>query len=125
MYKFHGQLSGQALAANTALLPAPFQTRFSKLFDDAPQVPYADIERVFIAEFGKPPMGEQGIFEEFEERAVASASVAQVHRAKLKRSSGVNSADRWVAVKVQKPAVSKQVEWDLAAYRATMWMYEK
>jgi aarF domain-containing kinase len=88
-------------------------------------VPYADIERVFIAEFGKPPTGEDGIFEEFEERAVASASVAQVHRAKLKGPNGVSDTGRWVAVKVQKPDVSKQVEWDLAAYRAIMWMYEK
>ncbi|KAF8526696.1 atypical/ABC1/ABC1-B protein kinase [Gautieria morchelliformis] len=115
---------GQALAANTAVLPAPFQSRFSKLFDDAPQVPYADIERVFIAELGKPPTGEDGIFEEFEERAVASASVAQVHRAKLKGPAGANDPGRWVAVKVQKPDVSMQVEWDLAAYRAIMWMYE-
>lgn len=67
-------------------------------------------------------MGEHGVFEEFEERAVASASVAQVHRAKLK---GSNGADGWVAVKIQKPAVSKQVEWDLTAYKAMMWMYEK
>jgi aarF domain-containing kinase len=88
-------------------------------------VPYADIERVFMAEFGRPPHGENGVFEEFEECAVASASIAQVHRAKLKGQTGVDDADRWVAVKVQKPAVSQQVEWDLAAYRAMMWMYEK
>ncbi|KAF8586439.1 ABC1-domain-containing protein [Ramaria rubella] len=117
---------GQALAANTAFLPPAFQTRFSKLFDDAPQVPYADIERVFISEFGSSPMGEDGVFEVFEERAVASASVAQVHRAKLKKRAGAGDpdAERWVAVKVQKPAVSMQVDWDLATYRAMMWMYE-
>lgn len=66
-------------------------------------------------------MGPDGVFEIFEEQAVASASIAQVHRAKLKSPDG-NGA--WVAVKVQKPAVSKQVEWDLAANRAVMWMYE-
>lgn len=116
--------SGQALAANTALLPAPFQIRFSKLFDDAPQVPYSEVERVFISEFGRPPKGENGVFADFENRAVASASIAQVHRAKLIKQHE-NDPDTWVAVKVQKPAVSKQVEWDLAAYRALMWVYEK
>ena len=123
-------IPGQAIAANTALFPAPFQTRFSKLFDEAPQVPYADIERVFLSEFGKPPAGEGGVFEEFEMQAVASASIAQVHRARLKRRLDINgnpeeSGGAWVAVKIQKPAVSKQVEWDLAAYKALGWMYER
>jgi len=117
-------LSGQALAANTAMLPAPFQTKFSTLFDDAPQVPYSEVEKVFKSEFGRPPAGENGIFDEFEEKAVASASIAQVHRAKLKKSDQ-NEPDEWVAVKIQKPAVSIQVDWDLAAYRLVMWMYEK
>ena len=106
------------------MLPAPFQTRFSTLFDDAPQVPYAEVEKVFVSEFGRPPIGEDGIFEEFEERAVASASIAQVHRAKLKKEDP-GEPDRWVAVKIQKPAVSTQVDWDLASYRLVMWMYEK
>ncbi|GJJ13497.1 hypothetical protein Clacol_007751 [Clathrus columnatus] len=114
---------GQALAANSALLPTPFQIRFSKLFDDAPQVPYSEIERVFMSEFGRPPKGENGVFAEFEDRAVASASIAQVHKAKLKKKEESES-DVWVAVKVQKPAVSKQVNWDLAAYRVLMWIYE-
>ncbi|KAF8509996.1 ABC1 family-domain-containing protein [Hysterangium stoloniferum] len=115
---------GQALAANTALLPAAFQTRFSKLFDDAPQVPFSEIFPVFLAEFGRPPVGDNGLFEEFDENAVASASIAQVHRAKLKKRSD-DEPDQWVAVKVQKPAVSKQVDWDLGAYRIVMWIYEQ
>lgn len=97
------------------------QEKFAKLFDDAPQVPYETVRRVLKAEFGKEPSGPDGIFEVFEEQAVASASIAQVHRAKLKSPDGDGA---WVAVKVQKPAVSKQVEWDLAAYRAVMWIYE-
>lgn len=77
---------------------------------------------VFLAEFGRPPVGPDGIFEEFEEEAAASASIAQVHRAKLRTADG---EERWVAVKIQKPSVSKQVEWDLGAYRLVMWIYEK
>ena len=91
------------------------------MFDDAPQVPYPVILKVFRAEFGRPPAGPDGIFEEFEETAVASASVAQVHKAKLKSPDGNGP---WVAVKIQKPDVSRQVEWDLGAYRIVMWLYE-
>ena len=113
--------TGQAIGSNSALLPAPFQEKFAKLFDDAPQVPYSVVRDVLRAEYGREPMGPDGVFEVFEEEAVASASIAQVHRAKLKSPDG-NGA--WVAVKVQKPAVSKQVEWDLLGYRGVMWLYE-
>ena len=97
------------------------QEKFARLFDDAPQVPYSVVEKVFVSEFGRPPTGPDGIFEVFEEQAAASASIAQVHRAKLKTTDG---SDQWVAVKIQKPDVSKQVNWDLGAFTAVMWMYE-
>ncbi|KAI0252792.1 ABC1 family-domain-containing protein [Lactifluus subvellereus] len=113
---------GQAIGANAALLPKPMQAKFSRLFDDAPQVPFADIARVLQEEFGRPPSGPDGIFAEFEETAVASASIAQVHRARLKGEDG--GPGDWVAVKIQKPAVAKQMEPDLAAFRAVMWIYE-
>ncbi|KAL0068295.1 hypothetical protein AAF712_004682 [Marasmius tenuissimus] len=114
---------GQVLAANSAVLPKPVQENFSRLFDDAPQVPYSDVLEVFVAEFGRPPDGPDGIFEIFEEKAVASASIAQVHKAKLRPLEG-DTEEKWVAVKVQKPAVAKQLEWDLGAYRLVMWMFE-
>ncbi|CDO68648.1 hypothetical protein BN946_scf184382.g5 [Trametes cinnabarina] len=112
---------GQAIGNNAALLPKPLQEKFSRLFDDAPQVPYSVVESVFRQELGRPPAGPDGIFDVFEEQAAASASIAQVHRAKLKTDDG---SEQWVAVKVQKPDVSKQVEWDLGAFRAVMWVYE-
>ncbi|OBZ69637.1 ABC1 family protein C10F6.14c [Grifola frondosa] len=69
-------------------MPRPIQEKFSRLFDDAPQVPYSVIQGVFLSEFGRPPDGPDGIFEIFEEQAAASASIAQVHRAKLKTEDG-------------------------------------
>jgi aarF domain-containing kinase len=112
--------AGQAIGANSALLPPAVQRKFSKLFDDAPQIPYSTVRSVFISEFGRPP---EEVFEIFEEEAVASASVAQVHRAKL-RAEDTDGNGRWVAVKVQKPDVGRQVEWDLGAFRIVMWMFE-
>jgi aarF domain-containing kinase len=113
---------GQVIAANAALFPRSIQLKFSQLFGDAPQVPFADIARVIREEFGRPPSGPDGIFAEFEENAVASASIAQVHRARLKGQDG--QLGDWVAVKVQKPAVAKQMEPDLVAFRVVMWIYE-
>lgn len=109
--------SGQAIGANSPFLPRPIQDKFARLFDDAPQIPYSAILSVFQSEFGRPPAGPDGIFDVFEQDAIASASVAQVHRAKLK-------SGEWVAVKIQKPDVTKQTEWDLGAFRMVMWVFE-
>lgn len=114
---------GQAIGANAAFLPKPMQEKFAKLFDDAPQIPYSEVLSVFRSEFGRPPSGPNGVFEFFDENAIASASIAQVHKAKLWSAPG-DTQEHWVAVKVQKPAVSKQTEWDLGAYRIVMWMFE-
>ncbi|KAG9312628.1 ABC1-domain-containing protein [Chiua virens] len=93
---------GQAIGANAPLLPRPIQDKFARLFDAAPQIPYSAVLSVFRSEF---------------EEAIASASVAQVHRARLK-------SGEWVAVKIQKPDVTKQIEWDLGAFRMVMWAFE-
>lgn len=118
----------QAIGANAALLPKPMQIKFASLFDDAPQIPYSIVHDVIVSELGRPPSGPGGVFENFEEKAVASASVAQVHKAKLWPRIGPDGKEekeeRWVAVKIQKPDVSKQMEWDLGAYRMVMWMFE-
>ncbi|KAI0040611.1 ABC1-domain-containing protein [Auriscalpium vulgare] len=113
---------GQAISANAAFLPKPIQKKLSRLFDDAPQIPFDQVSRVFQSEFGRPPSGPDGVFAEFEETAIASASIAQVHRARTKDVDG--QPGEWVAVKVQKPDVAKQMEPDLSAFRAVMWMYE-
>ncbi|KAF9466710.1 atypical/ABC1/ABC1-B protein kinase [Collybia nuda] len=114
---------GQAIGANAAFLPKAMQEKFAKLFDDAPQIPYSIVEQVFLSELGCPPSGPGGVFEIFEQDAIASASIAQVHKAKLWPIDG-DDRERWVAVKVQKPDVATQMMWDLGAYRVVMWMFE-
>ncbi|KAJ7165817.1 ABC1 family-domain-containing protein [Mycena filopes] len=117
---------GQAIGANAAFLPRPLQVKFASLFDDAPQIPLSEILSVFASEFGRPPSGPGGVFEYFDEQAVASASIAQVHKARMWPGPGQATGEgEWVAVKVQKPAVAKQTEWDLGAYRIVMWLFEK
>ncbi|KAI0037004.1 ABC1-domain-containing protein [Vararia minispora EC-137] len=109
---------GQAIGANAALLPKPMQEQFSRLFDDAPQLSYNAIARVLSAEFGGRPVdGPGGLFANFERTAVASASIAQVHRARTHDGHDV-------AVKIQKPAVAQQMEPDLAVFALVMRAYE-
>ncbi|KAJ7983014.1 ABC1 family-domain-containing protein [Mycena polygramma] len=117
---------GQAIGANAAFLPRPMQVKFASLFDDAPQISHSEVLSVFTSEFGRPPSGPGGVFEYFDENAIASASIAQVHKARMWPGPGEAEGEgQWVAVKVQKPAVAKQTEWDLGAYRIVMWLFEK
>ena len=97
--------AGQALGLQAALLPKPYRTAFSDIFDDAPTVPYAEIENVIKQDLGgKLP---EEIFTTFEHKAVNSASIAQVHRATVRRAEigpdGKPTGKTWmedVAVKV-------------------------
>lgn len=109
---------GQAIAMQSALLPPEFQRMFARMFDDAPQNSWAEVERVIREDFGG--RGVQEVFgvgwagEEgkgvMERTARASASVAQVHWARL-------ADGREVAVKIQKPEIKKQIGWDLWAFK--------
>lgn len=108
---------GQAIAMQSAVLPPEFQKMFSRMFDDAPQNDWADVERVIREDFGKSPEEVFGVsFSNepgkgvMEKKARASASVAQVHWARL-------ADGREVAIKVQKREIAPQVGWDLWAFK--------
>ena len=109
---------GQAIAMQSAVLPPEFQRMFARMFDDAPQDPWEDVEKVIREDFGGRSVEEvfgvsfagvegKGVMER---TARASASVAQVHWARLPDG-------REVAVKIQKPEIAKQIGWDLWAFK--------
>ena len=106
---------GQTIAMQSAVLPEPYSRIFGTLFDMAPQVPWSAVASTFKEEFGRDA---DDIFESIDHHATASASIAQVHRARLKTGEEV-------AIKIQKPEIQKQVDWDLWAYRMVVWIYEK
>ncbi|KAK9459626.1 ABC1 family-domain-containing protein [Lipomyces oligophaga] len=106
---------GQAIAMQAQVLPPVFQKKFAKLFDGAPQDDWPEIEKIFIQDFGVKPTD---VFETINTHAIASASVAQVHKAQLKTGE-------WVAVKIQHPSIQKQMSWDLGAYRMIMYIYDR
>ena len=108
---------GQAIAMQSAILPPEFQKMFAKMFDDAPQNTWKDVEQVIREDFGKSPEEVFGVSFKgdpgkglMERTATASASVAQVHWARLQDG-------REVAVKVQKKEIAQQVGWDLWTFK--------
>lgn len=108
---------GQAIAMQSAILPPEFQKMFSRMFDDAPQDEWKDVERVIREDFGKSVEEVFGVSFTgdpakgvMERKARASASVAQVHWAKL-------TDGREVAIKIQKREIAQQVKWDLWAFK--------
>ena len=93
---------GQAIAMQSAILPPEFQKMFASLFDDAPQNTWEEVQQVIREDFGKEPEEVFGVSFTgdlkkgiMERTARASASVAQVHWARL-------ADGREVAIKVQK-----------------------
>ncbi|KAG2142012.1 ABC1 family-domain-containing protein [Suillus cothurnatus] len=70
---------------------------------------------IFQCGFNKSP---QELFAYFDEQAIASASITQVHKA-------CTWDGDWVTVKVQEPDVGCQTSYDLMTFRAMMWAFEK
>lgn len=99
---------GQAIAVQSAALPEAYQREFKDMFDDTTQDPWNDVQAVIREEFGASASEVFGNGIEREPRA--SASIAQVHYAKLPDG-------REVAVKVQKRKVAQQASWDLWTFK--------
>jgi ubiquinone biosynthesis protein len=96
--------SCQLLSMRPDLVPEPLVIELRKLQDDVKPVPFEEIEKVLLEELGE---GYEADFSEFDKEPIASASLAQVYRARL-RSDG-----RVVAVKVQRPGITKAIDADL------------
>jgi ubiquinone biosynthesis protein len=94
---------GQVLATRVDLFEPEWIAEFGKLQDSAPPAPYADIKLQLGEDLGAPP---EEIFDAFDPEPLAAASVAQVHRARLKDGSAV-------VVKVRRPGIRPVIEADL------------
>ena len=94
---------GQVLSTRSDLLPPEVTAELATLQDRVVPEPQAEIEALLASELGAPA---SSLFAEFEATPVASASIAQVYRARLP------SGER-VAVKVRRPGLEELVERDL------------
>ena len=99
---------GQLISIMANVLPDAFREELQRLQDQVPPRPYRDIEARLREEFGGRPPGE--VFAAFSQEPVASASIGQVHRARLPTGEEV-------AVKVQYPDIEEIVRVDLRALR--------
>jgi predicted unusual protein kinase regulating ubiquinone biosynthesis (AarF/ABC1/UbiB family) len=97
---------GQLISIMANVLPDAFREELQRLQDQVPPRPYADIEARLREEFGGRAPTE--VFAEFSPDPVASASIGQVHRARLQSGEAV-------AVKVQYPDIEEIVRVDLHA----------
>lgn len=105
---------GQLISIMTNFLPEEFRRELEGLQDSVPPRPYQDIEERIREELGKSP---DELFATFERRPIASASIGQVHLARLPDGAKV-------AVKVQYPDIEETVRRDLSTLRRIFHIVE-
>ncbi len=95
---------GQIMSTRPDLLPPHVISALASLQDNVGPFPYAAVERTFAEDFGQPI---SALFAEFSRAPIASASVAQVHKARL-------ASGELVAVKVRRPDIEELCAFDLS-----------
>lgn len=100
---------GQIISAGQGIFPDELTTEFTKLRDRVAPEPFAVVRRTIESELGRS-LAE--VFLSFDRTPLASASIAQVHRATLRTGERV-------VVKVQRQSVDDLVRRDI---QAMAWM---
>ena len=98
---------GQLLSSRADLLPTPYLEALSRLQDRVEPFSFEEVEKIVEAELGTRI---SRAFSSFEAEPLASASLGQVHRARMRDG-------RPVAVKVQRPGIREGIAEDLEALR--------
>ncbi|GBG63920.1 hypothetical protein CBR_g39924 [Chara braunii] len=95
---------GQFIASTPTLFPDEYVQEFQSCLDQTPPVPFNDIKETIRKDLGRPL---EQIYEYIDPTPLASASIAQVHAARLKGTG------RDVVIKVLKPGVEDTLTADL------------
>jgi len=94
---------GQMLSTRKDLLPSDIAIELSKLQDKVPPFEFKKVKQTIENSYSKKITS---VFKEFNEKPIASASVAQVHFAKLHNGEKV-------AVKILRPNIESEVKKDI------------
>ena len=103
---------GQLLSSRPELLPDVYIEELSHLTDSAPPLPFSEIEPAIAEDVGLDA------FTRIDREPLASASIAQVHRALMRDG-------RDVVVKVRRPGIEHQVAVDLDLLRSAANLLER
>lgn len=98
---------GQFLSTRSDLLSESFIEELASLQENVHSLPSEEIKAVIAEQLGQPA---NEVFASFDEKPLAAASIAQVHRARLKTGEEV-------VVKVLRPNLKNQVKVDLTILR--------
>lgn len=106
---------GQFLSTRADIMPPSFLAELEGLTDRVPSVPRKDIIEVLEQEWNV----EHGNYlDELSDQAVASASIGEVFKGRLKNGTEV-------AVKVQRPGTDRIIRADFQAMRIVIWLAKK
>ncbi len=106
---------GQLLSTRPDVLDTAYIDEFSKLQDKVPAVSFEEINAQIQRELGYPA---EELFAEFSTKPLAAASIAQVHRGKLKSGEEV-------VFKVRRPGIVKIVETDIDVLMGLAYLIEQ
>ncbi|CAH8270116.1 unnamed protein product [Arabidopsis lyrata] len=95
---------GQFIASAPTLFPPEYVKEFQNCFDKAPPVPFEEIRKILQEDLGRPI---ESVYEYVDPTPIASASIAQVHGARLRGSQ------EDVVIKVLKPGIEDFLVADL------------
>ena len=99
--------TGQSLATRADLLPVEYIQELAKLQDEVPPFPTEQARAIIEGELRAKV---EEIFDDFEDKPIAAASLGQVHRARLRTG-------QVVAIKVQRPGIQDQIGFDISVLR--------
>jgi ubiquinone biosynthesis protein len=97
---------GQIVSTRPDLVPQDIIDELQRLQDDVLPVPFDQMQPELEQQLGAPIAD---VFAEFDQIPIASASIGQVYRAKLRGPDGVQD----VVVKVQRPNIASTIERDI------------
>ena len=108
---------GQALSTRPDVIPPDIALELAKLQDQVPPFPTVVARQVVETALGKSI---DELFARFDDAPLASASIAQVHTAKLHGEGGLE-----VVVKVLRPGVEASIEKDIALLHTLAGLAER